>query len=125
MIQHFEYEIVNDSIAYFKFYEGASADEFQAGLDELLKVVERPEIQQLMVVNESKSKWDEGAEEVWRNTGEIISKHKILKWGVVTPDSAIRTMTLRRVINLGGRANRSYDIMLSKDESAVMNWLKE
>ncbi len=124
-VQNFKYEIVDSSIAYFKFYEGASAEEFQAGLDELMKVVALPEIQYLFVANESKRPWEKEAEAVWRNTGILITKHNIKKWGVVTPDSAIRKMTLNRIISLGGVANRSYDIKLSESEEEVMNWLKE
>lgn len=67
--------------------------------------------------------FDSGIKRIWRTTGELITKHGIKKWGVVTPDSTIRKMTLRRVISLGGKENRSYDILLSESESEILDWI--
>lgn len=123
VIENYEHKVIDSSIGYFRFFENATAEEFQAGLNDLMKIVAYPEIEYLVVVNDQKTTWNDEAEVVWRTTGELLNKNNIKKWGVVTPESSIRKMTLKRVISLGGK--RSYDILLSENEDEILNWVRQ
>ena len=123
--KQFESRVIDRNIGYFRFYEGATQEDYQNAFEDYMKIVSDPKVTKLVVVNDKKGKWDQAIENIWIETGKMAERFGIKKWGVVTPDSAIREMTLKRVVKSGYTKNPNYDFFLSRNEFEVLDWIKK
>ena len=121
----FESKIIDEKIAYWKFFEHAAIDSYSDAYTEFEEMVRRPEITKLMVVVDQSDAWDEAIHSLWIKTGEAAEENNISKWGIVTPSSFIREMTIKRLVG-GGSFNkiRKYQYFVSQKEGEVLDWLR-
>lgn len=116
---------IDKNIGYFKFTENAEAADFAAAFDDYHKMVTNPSVTRFVVVMETKN-WDNKIEQIWLDTAEMAEQYNIERWGIVSLDSAIHKMTLKRVVKRNNFFNNpKYDFKLSISESEVMAWVKE
>ncbi len=122
----FIHAVIDGNIGYFKFYEEARQEDYEAAFEDYMRIVGQPATTKLVVAVEAKNEWNPIIENLWIKTGEMAEQFGIRKWGVVTPDSAIRKMTLSRVVKRKGfNNNPKYQFLLSGDESEVLDWIKK
>ncbi len=123
--KQFEHRVIGSDTGYFRFYQDATEDDYMGAFDAYMSIVSDPAITKLVVVNDKKGKWDETIENAWIQTGKMADQFGIKKWGVVTPDSAIREMTLKRVVKQGFTESPNYDFFLSRNEAEVLAWISQ
>jgi len=115
---------VDKNIGYFKFMEGAKANDFKDAFEDYVKMVTNPSVTRFVVVMKTK-RWDSQIEQVWLKTAEMAEQNNIEKWGIVSPDSAIQKMTFKRIVKRNNfMENPKYDFKISISESEVMDWIK-
>lgn len=115
---------IDNHIGYFKFMEDADASDFAAAFEDYHKMVTNPLVKRFVVVMETKT-WNNQIEEIWLNTAKMAEENDIERWGIVSPDSAIHKMTLKRVVKKNDFIeNPNYDFKLSISESEIMDWIK-
>ena len=125
-LKKYEHRIIDSNIGYFRFFEDACEEVYREAFDDYTKMVTDERITKLIVVNDRKGKWDQVIENTWVQTAKMAEQYGIKKWGIVTPDSAIREMTLKRVVKKGNYNNNpNYDFFLSRNESEVLDWIRQ
>lgn len=121
---NYEYKIIDKNIGYFKFYENAEQKDFEAAFENYIGVVTNVNVNKLIVAVEMKGAWNKVIVNVWEKTAELAEIHDIKKWGIVTPGSALRKITLKRIVK-SVNETPNYDYFLSDSEKEVLDWIKK
>lgn len=125
-LKEYDHKIIDSNICYFRFFTEATQDDYQSALEDCVRTLSMDSVTKLVVVNDVKGEWNTTIEDIWKETGRLSEAHGIKKWGVVVPDSAIRKMSLKRVVKAGGYDNNpAYDFFFSQDLEEVMQWIKK
>lgn len=125
-VKGYDHKIMDSNTSYFRFFEEATQDDYQSALEDCVRTLSMDSVTKLIVVNDVKGEWNKTIEEIWKETGRLSEMHGIKKWGVVVPNSAIREMSLKRVVKAGGYYdNIAYDFFFSQDIEEVMEWIKK
>lgn len=125
-VKGYDHKIIDSNTSYFRFFIEATKDDYEAALGDCVRTLGMDSVTKLIVVNDVKGEWNKDIEEIWKETGRLSEANGIKKWGVVVPSSAIREMSLRRVVKSGGfDTNSSYDFFFSRDLEEVMEWIKK
>ena len=121
---NYEHKVIDASIGYFRFFKDSTWEDYQAGLDDLMKIISDPNTTSLVVRNDHDGKWDKKIEDIWIETGKMLDKYGIGKWGVVVSNSIIREMTMKRVLKQGKSLYQpKYEYFIDKSEERVLNWI--
>jgi len=122
----YDHKIMDSDTSYFRFFIEATREDYENALGDCVRTLAMDSVTKLIVVNDMKGEWNKDIEEIWKETGRLSEKYGIKKWGVVVPNSAIREMSLKRVVKSGGfDSNTSYDFFFSRDIDEVMQWMKK
>lgn len=124
MAHSFEHQIINGNTSYWKFYKDATPETYQAAFNQFVRDIKKSGVNQLVVVVQQQSSWDQSIEHLWMETGKLADEHGILYWGIAAPDSAIWQMTMQRLANGGSFIKtRNYDLKICQDENEILSWL--
>lgn len=125
MTKNFEYKIFDGNIGYFRFFDTATEEDYMNAFEDFMLMINDPFVDRFIVAVEVKSKWNNTIEGLWLKTAELAEQYNIKKWGIVTPDSAIRKLTLKRVVKKNKfESNLNYEFHLASNENEVFEWIK-
>ncbi len=124
-MKNFEYKVINRKIGFFKFHKEATESDYQMAFSDFTTMVKIPAVDRFVVVVESEGAWNDMIEGLWLRTAELTEQYHIKKWGIVTPNSAIMKIALKRVVMQNNSySNPTYDFYLSESESVIIAWIK-
>lgn len=123
MSDRMEHRTIDTDIAYFRFLKGAGATDFYTMFPEFQALVERPEIDKMVIDIQMNDAWGGEIQDIWLQTGEFAEGAGIKRWGVVTPESS-KKMTIRHLIKGGRARNRAYETYVSDSLDEVLQWIR-
>ena len=126
MSKNYESKIINGNISFWKFNQHTKEVDYEDAFESYVKTISMPNVKKLITIIEQKGDWNNTIETVWVKTAELAEEQNIEKWGIVTPDSIIWEMTLKRISQHGSAtAKTNYEIKISKEEEEVLQWIQE
>lgn len=126
MSKQYTSQIIDNKIAYWKFFENATVDAFAEAFEEFKKMVQLPHITGLLVVAEMKTALDNSIQHFWLETSEMASQFGITKWGIVIRKELImKKFVIQGLVRKGKSGKVLYDYFIADNEQEVLEWIKQ
>jgi len=118
-----EKQLIDGTIAYFKFTKGAKPEDFLHVFPEFKEMVSAPEVDKMIVDVQADDVWGQEIQNVWIQTGVEAESAGIRRWAVITGDES-KQMTIRHLIQGGRNRDRTYEWYVSDDYDDVLRWIR-